>query len=268
MDPLSLLISYFQWRIKSKTRHGVHSPFLYRFLDECVYADSEKNKFAQLEAIRKQLIHNETKISYRDPGAGQRFKRKQQKQNEKVTSTTISEITRKVLQKPRYCRLLYRMIGYFEAEQILELGTSLGITTSYMAMAGKNIKIDTIEGVEVIAQNAQKVFDQNNLKNVSLHVGNFDLILEDVVNSKQYDLIFLDGNHRGEKVLEYFSLLSKHIKEDGVLIIDDIRWSASMYKAWKNVRKKHGVTLTVDMFRMGMVFFNPDLQKENFAIRF
>ncbi len=258
---------YLQWLKNSKTRHGVHSPFVYRFLDQCLYRESDQALFKIPEAHRIKLKNNHTILEFIDPGAGNK-KQKNKASTKSIKKIKVRQIALNSLQKPRNCRLFNRIIHFFGCRTVLEMGTSFGITTSYMSLAGNHLKIDTIEGAQPVADLAEKYFKDSGFTNINLHRGNFDQILEDVVSGKKYDLIFIDGNHRGEKTLEYFQKLTKHINVMGVIIVDDIRWSESMLEAWHNIKMHPDVTVSIDLFSMGIVFFDKRFTKEEFAIRF
>ncbi len=270
MIPAQLIGSYFQWFFEAKRLHGIHSPFLYKFLNECIFAPDENPAvFHPVEQYRNSLLKNSETITYTDPGAGTRTPGIQPSPVASPQTIKIKHLAAKSLQKPKYCRLFHRMIRYFDHRSILELGTSFGITSSYMALANPKSKIETIEGVAKIAQLAQTGFGKNHLNHIIVsHTGLFDDVLPAIPPGKKYDMIYIDGNHRGEYVKKYVSLLEKHLHPNGVFIIDDIRWSGSMYKAWKEIQKKANVTMTLEMLTMGLVFINPALSKENFLIRF
>ncbi len=267
MNRLFPVKEYLQWLLHSRTRYGVHSPFVYRFLDQCLYRETDKSLFEIPENHRIKLKNDPSLLEYTDPGAGSR-KQKLKTSHENNKKYKVQQIARNSLQKPRYCRLIYRMIQYFGYRTVLEMGTSLGITTSYMSLAGNHLMIDTIEGAYPIADLAEKYFTENGFTNISLHRGNFDQKLDEVISNKKYDLIFMDGNHRGNKTLDYFHKLRKHINEQGVIIVDDIRWSESMLEAWHEIRMDPDATVSIDLFRMGFVFFDKRFTKEEFTIRF
>ncbi|MFW5758684.1 MAG: O-methyltransferase [Bacteroidota bacterium] len=255
------------WYWRSKKLHGIHSPFVFGFLKDCVFADEIHPEMKDLETHRAKLIKNNTVLAFQDYGAGNRLDR-HRSGNQNIKKQTVAFIAKNSLHNPRNCRLFFRMIRYFECEYALEMGTSLGITTSYLSKAKPNTKIDTLEGAEPIAQIAKEWFSAANLKNITLHTGQFNQLLTRVITNKKYDFVFMDGDHKGEKVWQYFHQLLKHISFDGVLVVDDIRWSASMLKCWKKIEGHPDVTVTIDMFRFGIVFFDQALSKQNFYIRF
>ncbi len=267
MDNLQMLKNYIIWYATSKNLHGVHSPFMYHFMDQCLYARQDKIVFEDIELQRTRLIKNRQMLTFKDPGAGTR-NGTALKQND-FTSKSIRQIAKHSLQPPKYARLLHRIAVYFQCKNILEMGTSFGITTAYLSKAVKDGNITTIEGVDAIADIADGVFNNTNCDNVNLHRGVFSDVLPDVAaGSFPWDMIYLDGNHNGKDVLNYFSLLVKHINTEGVMILDDIRWSPSMWQAWNEIKNHQQVRVTADLFFMGLAFFNPALSKEHFSLRF
>ncbi len=260
---------YINWLLKAKTRHGIHSPFVYHFLENCLYADKDDKAFDLIEDERKKLIRSREKIHYFDPGAGSRVTKTLQPATK--VSRRVGSIALKSLQKPKYCRLFHRMVMYLNAKDILELGTCFGITTAYIGLPDKSqqISVDTIEGADSIANIAESVFKKINLSNIHLHKGLFDQILPELlIDDKNYDIAFIDGDHKGESLLKYFDIIVKHISQHGVIVIDDIRWSESMFNAWNSIIDKPEITISLDLFKLGLVFFEPGTSKENFSIRF
>jgi predicted O-methyltransferase YrrM len=262
-----LIREYVNWLLKAKTRHGIHSPFVYQFLDNCLYNDIKEKGFYVIEQERKSLIRSDEKITYFDQGAGSRVT-KNTRPATKVTRS-VRSIALNSLQRPKYCRLFFRMARYLNAKNILELGTCFGITTAYLSLPSPTIRVDTIEGADAIAGIAKNLFIKTNRSNIHLYKGSFDKILPELLTpDKKYDMVFIDGDHKGESLLKYFNSIVKHINHQGVIVIDDIRWSESMFDAWKIITNKPEVKISIDLFNMGMVFFKPGTSKENFMIRF
>ncbi len=260
-----LVREYINWLYHSKTRHGVHSPFVYSFIDECLYKKTDTKPLAGILEQRKKLSKDKSILKYKDPGAGSKTKNNIHKKSIEVS---VSRLARYSMQEKRFILLFYRMIQYFNYQTILELGTSLGVTAACMSRANPAIHIDTIEGAKPVADIAKNLFNNTDVNNIFLHEGFFDEILTGVIQNKVYDMIYIDGNHKGEKLLHYFHTLTKHINPNGVIIVDDIRWSASMLKAWYEIQKHQKTRVTIDLFKLGLVFFDDRLSRENFLIRF
>lgn len=169
---------------------------------------------------------------------------------------------------PSYGQFLFRMARFFRPNIMLELGTSLGISTSYLAMGNPDGKVITIEGCRETAEIARINFEHLGLRNITQVSGNFDEVLPDVLKETgEIQFAFIDGNHRKEPTLNYFFQLLNHIDEDSVLIFDDIHWSEEMEEAWRMICSHDSVRVSIDLFRMGIVFFSERLSKEDFILQ-
>lgn len=259
-------MEYLIWLKKSRKLHGIHGPFLYQFLKDCVFNDYQKEIFTEIENQRELLLSDTTVLKYTDFGAGSRL---QKEITEPVkVRRRVKDLAYSSLKSKKYCRLFHRISNYLAVKRVLELGTSFGITTSYLACSDQNPGIQTIEGGDAVAQRAKTIFDRLNLKNIQIYQGEFSEMLAQIIKHQKYDMIIVDGNHKGREVWNYFNLLQKHMSEEGVFIIDDIRWSKSMLDGWKKIILHKKVTLSLDFFDLGMVFFNTKLSKENMVVRF
>jgi predicted O-methyltransferase YrrM len=159
---------------------------------------------------------------------------------------------------------------YFNPSNILEMGTSFGITSSYLAMSMPHQTLVTMEGAPAIAQVAQGTFDLLQLKNIQIMEGDFATSLPVYLNSiSNIGMVYIDGNHRYAPTMEYFKLLLSKVNEQSILIFDDIYWSSEMEQAWDEIKKHEAVTLTIDLFYIGIVFFRKESkQKQHFTIRY
>ena len=214
------------------------------------------------ENYRNRLLNNFDKIEVVDLGAGG--------QNDRIKQTQISTIAKNVLKPPKYSQLLFRFASHFQFKNIVELGTSLGVTTSYFAQVPQLNSITTIEGAPQIASFANNQFNVMKLQNVKVITGNFDDKLLDVLNSNpDIDLVYIDGNHKKNPTLHYFNQVIKYCNTNTCLIFDDIHWSAEMEEAWEEIKNDKRVKLTIDVFFLGFVFMNDEFKaKQNFTVRF
>jgi predicted O-methyltransferase YrrM len=152
---------------------------------------------------------------------------------------------------------------------MIELGTSLGISATYQSAANPNGKLFTLEGSENIADIAEKNFNTLGFKNIFLQRGEFSLSLPKVLNeNKKIDYVFFDGNHRQQATLDYFNLCLNHTNEKTFFVFDDINWSNEMQNAWKIICNHPSVTVSIDLFMMGIIFFDKSLSKQHFKLRF
>jgi len=188
----------------------------------------------------------------------------------KENTRKVCDIARASLKPKRFGQLLFRIVDHYSPANILELGTSLGITTAYMAAANEQSKVVTMEGAATVAAVARKNFAKLGLQNIRLVEGNFDETLAATVQQMgSIDLAFVDGNHRYEPTLRYFRELLPAMHEYSILIFDDIHWSKEMEQAWAEIQRDPAVTLSIDLFFIGLVFFRKEQKvKQHFTIRF
>ena len=242
--------------------HGIHSPFVFDLVRNVLNDQRDFYAFDAIERLRQELRHDHTIIQVDDLGAGSSVSKSNQR--------SISEIATHALKSKKLAQLLFRLVNYYQPPTIIELGTSLGITTAYLASANGNGQVFTIEGSPSIAQVAKKNFTELNLYNAELIIGGFDTMLPDLLAKiKTVDFAFIDGNHRLEPTLRYFEWLMKYTHSSSILIFDDIHWSAEMETAWSKIKSYPDVTCTVDLFFIGLVIFNKDIKvKQDFVIRY
>lgn len=243
--------------------HGIHSPFVFDLVVNVLNDKTNYAAYKEIELQRIRLLGNETIITVEDFGAGSVKGLTKQRLVQQIAATSL---------KPKkYAQLLYRLVQYVQPKQILELGTSLGITTAYLAKAKPDAAVITMEGSIAIAEIAQQQFNELQLKNVKVVTGNFDETLASTLaaSSTPFDFVFIDGNHRKDPTLCYFEQLLAKADHDTVFVFDDIHWSKEMEEAWEQIKQHPSVTLTIDLFFIGLVFLRKEQKaKEHFVIRF
>ncbi|SJZ44153.1 O-methyltransferase [Sediminibacterium ginsengisoli] len=263
-SPVQLGFKYLRYYITASNGkgHGVHSPFVFSFITQVLNDQRQFYAYSQLEALRKDLLSDHREITLEDFGAGSRIK--------KDNVRKLSSIAATSLKPAKFSQLLFRIADHFKPSVILELGTSLGITTSYLASANPAARITTMEGASAVAAVAKNNFSKLGLGNIRVVEGNFDHTLAETLTTiPLIDLAFLDGNHRYEPTVRYFRQILPHLQEHSIVILDDIHWSAEMEQAWDEVRGMEEVTLSIDLFFIGIVFFRKEQkEKQHFSIRF
>ncbi len=242
--------------------HGIHSPFLFDFIRNVLQDKKKYDCYQTIEKLRAELLQNNTLIDIEDHGAGSSVI----SSNKRI----VKDIARSSLKNKKFAQLIYRIVKYYKPATIVELGTSFGITSSYMAFGNPQSTVYTLEGEENISLIAQSNFKKLGLKNMQLIKANFNEVLPSLLQKlNKVDLVFVDGNHLKMPTLQYFTWLLEKTVEQSILIFDDIHWSAEMEEAWKQIQQHPAVTLTIDLFFIGIVFFNEDFKaKQHFVIRF
>lgn len=251
---------YPSFLMKSKNQHGVHSPFVFELLHEVFSSDKEFYAFADVQRARKRLLQDNTVIEVTDFGAGSH----QMKGNERK----ICDIAKHSLTNKKQSEILFRIVNKFQPKNILELGTSLGIMTSYFSLSCPDSTITTLEGCPRISEKAKDLFEKMSLKNIELVSGNIDQTLVEVLKDiSTVDFAFVDGNHRKEPTIEYTNLIIEKSNNDTIIVLDDIYWSSGMEEAWKELINHPKVTLSIDIFHKGFLFFRKGMEKQHFLLR-
>jgi len=256
-----MLFDYIHYRFKSKNEHGVHSPFVYDLLTTVIYNNTEYYAYKEVEDLRLELSRSNAVLNCVDLGAGSYLG--------KTNVRTIKQLLRYSVKPPKYSKLMFRLVDRFQPKELLELGTSLGITSAYLSKANPSSHLFTIEGCTEIATVARENFEKLNLQNITQMEGEFDTCLPEVLNKiKQLDFVFFDGNHRKQATLNYFNACLPKAHDSSVFVFDDIYWSTEMKQAWTEIKTNPKVSVTIDLFFMGLVFFRKDQTKEHFVLKF
>lgn len=252
--------SYLKFLYRSKNEHGVHSPFVFDLVTKCFYDKAKYPGYLLLKAHRKSLLQNKSTIEVVDFGAGSRVFKSNKRQ--------IAAIAKNAGISPRRAELLFRAAQYFRPESVLEIGASLGLATAALSLGNPKAKIITLEGCAQTLAVAEKQFQKFNLQNINPVAIEFSGYLDSLnFRPSKFGLIYFDGNHSQKATLEYFERLLPTITNETVWIFDDIHWSEGMEAAWETIKAHPKVTVTVDTYRWGLVFFRKEQQKEHFTIR-
>jgi len=255
---------YFQYYLTASNGkgHGIHSPFVFEFVTRVLNDKYKFDAYDLVESLRRKLEQDMTVIDVEDLGAGSA------KSN--APKRIVSNIAIHSAKSRKLGQLLFRVANYYKPKNILELGTSLGISSAYMAIANPDAHVLTAEGSRSLADIARSNFQHLHLNNIKVVEGNFENSLSTMLEKlPTIDLAFIDGNHRKEPTLSYFKRLVSKATPKTIFIFDDIHWSREMEDAWKIIQDHPDVTCTIDIFFMGFVFFRSELKtKRHFTIRF
>lgn len=254
------LIKDFVWFLfYSKSIYKVHSPYVYSLIK---HIKKQKNfaEFHEIYPLILSLKSDNTYLEIKDYGAGSKYS-----SSKKVK---VKSILKRASKRKSQLKLISRFASYHKAEEFIELGTSLGITSSVVKVSNPNIKVSTIEADESIYKKAKENFTQLKI-DVNAINNTFDNVIEEIaINCSNKNCIyFIDGNHTEEATLRYFEIIKKHSNSNTAIIFDDIRWSGGMKSAWKQIINDSKVSYSLDFFMIGIVLFNKDLVKQKFLLR-
>lgn len=248
--------SWINYWLDAVDEHSLHSPFLYDLYTGVIKQKSEW--LPVVESLRSNLLKNPHELSYNDPGAGTVSSK---------SKRTISRLAKISTTPPPYAAMYRKLINWVKAEYIVELGTCLGLTTLYLSGNGRSVY--TFEGVPVLADIAQSHFEQLQARNIHLIRGNINETLRTALEKiPRVDFALVDANHRYQPVMYYLELLIKKIHTGSVIVVDDIHLNPEMEKAWNEIRNHPLVYCSADLFRCGLLFFNPSVYRQHVVLQF
>lgn len=256
-DFLFRVKSFFSWWLEAVDEHSLHSPFFFDLYTRQIKPGIAPDQYSHIESLRQKLLTDRRYITVRDLGS----------KGSKKATRMISAIARTSMSPARYSIIYARLANYMNAGCILELGTSFGINTLYLAEKS-DATVTTFEGAPAIAEIAALTFEFAGKKNVDLIMGNIDKTLPAFLHRiRRIDLALIDANHRYEPTIRYFEHLLRKVHERSVIVVDDIHYSAEMQKAWKDMQAHRLVYGSADLFRCGILFFDPSLNKQHVILQ-
>lgn len=259
-----LAVKYLKYYLSASNGkgHGTHSPFIFHFIKKILNEKDHYPEYDTVEELRKRLLNDQTVLTIADLGAGSSM--------HNANRRSVASIAHHSAKRKKLGQLLFRIAKEYQPQTILELGTSLGITSSYLSLAAPGARVITIEGASEVAAVADKNFKDLGIQNISVVQGNFDEVLSGTISEiKKVDLAFIDGNHRQEPTERYFHEILPALHNDSILVFDDIHWSPGMERAWETIKSHPSVRCSIDLFFMGGVFFRQEFrEKQHFSIRF
>lgn len=261
LSTIRIASEYLLYRLRAFKLHGVHSPFVFNLYHQVILHTGTFYAYPRVEHLRSKLLQDNSQLQVTDLGAGSKTLNYKQR--------PVKEIARTSAKPAKYGKLLFRLVNHFQPKIIFDLGTSLGITSSYMAEAARKSEFYTFEGCPNVARIAKDNFKSLGLKHVHLVEGNLNNTLEHQLQQvEQLDFAFFDGNHRYEPTMRYFNACLTKSHEHSVFVIDDLYWSSEMKKAWIEIKNHPQVLQTVDLYFIGLVFFRKKQPKEHFTLAF
>ena len=256
MGNLTRVRAYLQYWFQAKNAHGIHSPFVFDFYQHVWKSTVPPVLDPEIERLRRELIQDHSTLSVTDLGAGS--------SRTPGRLRKVSDIARFSSKSPFWVQRILRILQHYSYTRVLDLGSSLGLTTSYLA---RHAQVVSVEGCPNIGKKALANWKRLGLE-VDFVEGNLDNVLPALLNSMPpFDLILLDANHRYEPTIRYVQDLLNHLPPHGCLILDDIHWSREMDQAWSEIIQDPRVSVSIDVFEMGILFKRPQQTKQHFILR-
>ena len=257
---LEKISTFWRYYSKAKTIYKVHSPFVYSFIDEVIKNDHMHYAFEILESHRKNILQSKETVMFQEMGAGSKVLKNQN------ATRQLSEIAKSALAPANQARILFHLVNKYHRKNVLEIGTSLGLSTLYMLSANSKMQMTTMEGNAEVLSKAIDAFNQFGFHCVKTVLGNFDDTLQNTLESgDKYDLVYVDGNHSYEATKRYWSQILPYCTPDAIIVFDDIHWSKGMYEAWEEIKNDQAVRARIEIYDLGFVFLDLKLAKNNFT---
>jgi predicted O-methyltransferase YrrM len=241
--------------VAKRNGHGVHSPFVYALCENVFYSQERYYDFDNLHRARLSLLNNETELQAGNFGAGSKvFKSGNRK---------VKDIAARGISTPQQSELLYRLGNYLGITTSIELGTSIGLNSLYLASQNPSGTVYTLEGSTALSEFASQLATKERVGNIEFLTGDFNKLLPaamELVNGKT--LVYIDGDHSYDATYRYFNMLLPLAKDQNVFVFDDIYWSEEMTRAWREISAHPAVRLSIDTFYSGYLFFQKDLKEK------
>ena len=261
MSSFYQIAKFLEYKLNAVGRYSLQAPFIFDFYERVINGERQPHIFDEIESYRKKLLKDDKLITIEDFGAGSKVS--------KSGKRSVRNLARTGLSSRRFSEMLFRLSGFIGAMNIVELGTSFGINTLYLAKSNPKATVTTFEGCSESAKIAMGIFKRANQFNIDLIQGNIDLTLDDFLkHADKVDLVYFDANHQFDPTLRYYRQFLPLVHSDTVFVVDDIYWSKPMTKAWKKLVRQPDVTLSIDIFDAGLLFFNKDFYKEHYVLEF
>ncbi|MES2591321.1 MAG: methyltransferase domain-containing protein [Bacteroidota bacterium] len=255
MKKLILFYNYCIYRLKAVNEHGVHSPFVFDLLMNVVYNRTEYYSYKSIEGIREELLNSKKLIKFQ--------------QGKSEAQKSVSKLTEQYERPAKYGQLLFRLVNHFQPQQIIELGSITGVSTSYMAAANSKIKILIIPNDPYTVEIAKENFRKLKLKNIEMISGDINSLLPEILSKPEpLDFVFINGNNKDYSILKCFNQCLEKANESSVFVLCDMYKTPEMKDAWDQIKNNNRVTVTLDLFFIGIVFFRKEQVKQHFVIKF
>lgn len=244
----------------AKTIYNLHSTFETQAAQ--VMLEDRRNfyVFSFAKMLRGQLTSNALVVEYDDLGAPSMAMSGKKR--------SLGKIARHTAVNPETGKRLFRLVQWLKPQTMLELGAGLGVSTLYQAAAARNSIFIALEGQTALAARTAQHIREYGFDKVTVRAGLFKDTLPEALRSLQkLDYLFIDGDHRYEAVKANFYSCQPFFTENAVVVIADIHWSEGMLKAWHELRQSKGVSLSIDLYDIGILFFrNGQKQAQHLAL--
>lgn len=245
-------------RLRYRKGFGVHSPFVFSLITKVIEEKCQYYRFFDIEVMRKKLLFNNTNVIYHD------------KQNQgKLKSRSVSQIVRREAIKPKHGKLLFRLANYFKSESILQIGSGAGLSTLYLTSYSHNLKCIVLENMAELADIARMATDGEAINKIDIRVGEYRKTLPKAIEEMgNLDLVFFNTQYEQQDNQWLFYECMKHADNETIFVFNGIKDNRKMRELWGEIKSSPNVTVTLDLYSIGIVLFNKKLYKRDYKVFF
>ncbi len=261
---LTISFKYLRHLLRARHRrgHGIHSTFVYGLVRDAISPASKYVVPEKLSTYHRKLLGQTDQIRIHDLGAGSSV--------DQAEVRSIASIARKSSLTRKQGKALFSLCKWYGPARVIEFGTGLGISTSYLAAGADRASVVTIEGSPekyAFARENTGVYDAGGLEFL---LGSFDSYFSEVTEQMpDRTLVFIDGDHRYGPVMDKLkALLGREIPGEMMIVLDDIYWSDEMERMWKEIVDDDRVNISLDLFHFGILIRRPGIAKQHFRVVF
>jgi predicted O-methyltransferase YrrM len=255
MKRLKQSLRFLRHYVSAVGNHAIHSPKIYRFYNSFFLSRRYFHVFGLLRSYERKLLTDERSLQISDLGAGSHANNTQIRR--------VGHIAKHAGKQLALRELFFRLTNDLEPEYGVELGTSLGMSSAYFGKACERMTWYTIEGSPEVHKVSKQTFSDLRLKHIRPISGNFNDKFPQVLNEiPKLDLLYVDGNHRKQATIDYFNQALRKAHPGTVMIFDDLYWSDGMIEAWETIKAHPKVSLSIDLFFCGFLFFDEEHKRD------
>jgi hypothetical protein len=237
-------ITWIYRKLFCRKGYGVHSPFVYDLITQVIEEKCYFYAYRNISLIRLQLLQNEQFVHYK----GKRI--------------TVKKALRRYGISKKEGELLFRLTNYFKPHTILCIGSSLGLIPLYLTRYDSTVQCITLESEPDFANQAMCFLRREENPSLQIQIGSIsETVPESIVQFQRIDCIYINKNVEINDLEVIFTQCFPYVHDTAFCVLAGIRSSKEKYHYWKQLCQHPNVTVTIDLFYTGILFFKPDLHK-------
>lgn len=244
-------------KMRHRGGHGIHSPFVYNLVTKVIDEKCGYYRYSDIELVRKQLLQNTTPVTYTD-----------RRSLNKQRTSTVSKLTKREAVNQKQGKLLFRLTNYFKPTRILQVGSGMGLSTLYMTSYDKKVNCVVLEHEAAFTPVLEWVYEKARTP-VNLYTGSYkETLMPALKELKTVDFILFDIAPESGDIEYLFRECLKCAHEKTVFVCVGINRSRVMSCFWKEICANSDMTVTIDLYSLGIILLEKKLHKRNYIVSF